>query len=176
MDLNLFKPKKETFKSDKKKLNFYIEKCTGCRICELSCSIEKEKKFVPRKARLKAIYNYPLKDAVFVCRQCVFAPCAEKCPTEAISRNGHTGPWKVDPNKCTGCGICVEVCPFGVMKLSEDNLALKCDLCNGNPRCASWCPTGALKFEPRERLGQKRREDFANKYICILKKQKYARP
>jgi carbon-monoxide dehydrogenase iron sulfur subunit len=157
----------------KKSLNFYLERCTGCRICELACSIEKQKKFVPRKARLKHNYHYPLKDVVSVCRQCAFAPCAKTCPVEAISRDSHTGAWTVDSYKCSGCGICVEACPFEMIKISEDNIALKCDLCGGNPQCAQWCPTGALIFESEEKLGQKHREDFAERYVSILKNQKY---
>jgi Fe-S-cluster-containing hydrogenase component 2 len=160
--------------SDSKKLNFYREKCIGCKICELACSIEKEKKFVPRKARLRVIYRYPFEDIAVICRQCEAAPCAEKCPEKAIERNDKTGAWEVDPNKCKRIGLCVKSCPFGVIKLFENNRALKCDLCGGNPQCALWCPTGALSFEPKERLGRKHREDFAKNYVAILKNQRYA--
>ena len=142
----------------------------------MACSIEKEKKFVPRKARLKVIYRYPFEDITVICRQCNFAPCANQCPEKAIQRNDQTGAWEVDPNKCKGCGTCVKACPFKVINLSLDNnISVKCDLCKGNPQCVRWCPTGALSFEPRERLGSKRREDFTKNYVAILKNQRYAR-
>jgi carbon-monoxide dehydrogenase iron sulfur subunit len=136
-----------------KNLSFNIDKCVGCRICELACSIEKLGKINPRKARLHAIYDYPF---------------------DAIKRDNRTGAWIVDSTKCIGCGACVEACPFGVITVSSDNnVAVKCDLCNGNPQCVLWCPTGALTYGLKERLTQERRENFAKKYTSLLKPQKF---
>jgi len=166
--------KKEACQMPWKNLSFNIDKCVGCRICELACSIEKLGKINPRKARLHAIYDYPFDDVVFICRQCVFAPCANQCKENAIKRDNRTGAWIVDSTKCIGCGACVEACPFGVITVSSDNnVAVKCDLCNGNPQCVLWCPTGALTYGLKERFTQERRENFAKKYTSLLKPQKF---
>jgi Fe-S-cluster-containing hydrogenase component 2 len=157
-----------------KKLGFNTHKCTGCRICELSCSIEKTEKINPKRARLHVFYDYPSNDRVIVCHQCNSAPCANNCPQNAISRNNDTGAWIVDEDNCIGCGTCVKVCPFKIIKLSfDDNKSVKCDLCEGDPQCVRWCPAGALTYEDQEKLAQKLRERFAKKYASLLTSQKY---
>lgn len=135
--------------------------------------MEKEKKFVPRKARLKIVYEYPFKDVAIICRQCARAPCAEQCKVGAIKRDDRTGAWIIDSNKCIECGVCVEACPFGIIALSDDNVAFKCDLCCGDPKCVSWCPTTALKYESRTKIGERNREEFAKKYAFLLQSQRY---
>ena len=54
---------------------------------------------------------------------------------------------QVAPEDCTGCGLCVEACPFGAVFYSPDkSLVLKCDLCGGMPQCVRFCRTGALLY------------------------------
>jgi Fe-S-cluster-containing hydrogenase component 2 len=48
---------------------------------------------------------------------------------------------------CTGCGTCVQACPFGMIALSsETGTALICDLCGGDPSCVKRCATGAIAY------------------------------
>ncbi|MFH0809849.1 MAG: electron transfer flavoprotein subunit alpha [Pseudomonadota bacterium] len=49
----------------------------------------------------------------------------------------------IDDNKCTGCGTCVEVCPFGAITVVEDKAVVGdgCTLCGS---CAEACPFDAL--------------------------------
>ncbi|MGC8817352.1 MAG: 4Fe-4S binding protein, partial [Candidatus Hadarchaeum sp.] len=86
-------------------------------------------------------------DGPIVCRQCENAPCAQSCPVEAIERKGWV--WAVNYQKCIGCGVCVQECPFGAIWLHpEKRTAIKCDQC-GN--CVRHCPTGKLKLaDPNE--------------------------
>ncbi len=59
---------------------------------------------------------------------------------------------KVD--KCTGCGLCVDSCPFSCIEL-KDNKALISEYCNECNACLSVCPEGALtEFAPKEGILQ----------------------
>ncbi|MCX6668842.1 MAG: 4Fe-4S binding protein, partial [Methanothrix sp.] len=55
----------------------------------------------------------------------------------------------IDLEKCTGCGSCVPVCPFGVMELVNDNAQVKegCNLCGA---CVDVCTFEAIKIEKTE--------------------------
>lgn len=49
--------------------------------------------------------------------------------------------------KCTGCGICIEVCPHTVFKVSEGKAAVvDFDLCMECGACANNCDFEALKI------------------------------
>jgi len=52
----------------------------------------------------------------------------------------------VDERKCTGCGVCREVCPFAAIEVdSKEEVALvNKALCKGCGLCASSCRSGAL--------------------------------
>jgi Fe-S-cluster-containing hydrogenase component 2 len=85
------------------------------------------------------------------CLQCVEPLCMEACPADAIVVDEMTGARVVDDNECIACGECVEACGecFDPPRLRLDpatDLALKCDLCGGDPECAEACPTGALSY------------------------------
>lgn len=130
------------------------EKCCGCRICEMACSMMHHGLFNPRKAflriemnRLPMVGTKPSEiDVPIVCLQCDPAPCSEACPEGAIEKT-ETGAWIVDKRKCTGCGLCVDACRYGMIAVNtRQKSAGKCDLCEGRPSCAAYCPTGALTF------------------------------
>jgi Fe-S-cluster-containing hydrogenase component 2 len=130
------------------------EKCCGCRICEMTCSMAHLGLFNPRKALLRVeIDRLPQLgtkasqiDVPVVCSQCDPAPCSDACPEGAIQKTDF-GAWVVDEERCTSCGLCVESCPYGMMIIgSQEESARKCDLCEGNPSCVQYCPMGALIF------------------------------
>ena len=53
----------------------------------------------------------------------------------------------VDEHKCTGCGICVEVCPYGAMAKNEQGLAqVVAASCKGCGSCAAACPEAAVSI------------------------------
>jgi len=52
--------------------------------------------------------------------------------------------------KCTGCGLCAELCRFGAVKLLPDN-RYRVDpvACEGCGVCVRFCPAGAIAFPER---------------------------
>jgi carbon-monoxide dehydrogenase iron sulfur subunit len=132
-------------------LEIEAEKCTGCHICEHFCSFHHEGAVWPGRSRIAILADSD--DGPFVpnvCRQCEDAPCAAACPEEAIALNERTGAWVVDVEVCIGCGVCVDACPYGAIVVDEQlGVALKCDLCGGEPECAAMCPSGAIRMSGR---------------------------
>lgn len=57
---------------------------------------------------------------------------------------------EVDMDKCSSCGICLSLCPYGAIKLQEHNQKDKAKiepaLCAGCGICASACPSNAITF------------------------------
>lgn len=52
---------------------------------------------------------------------------------------------RIDKDKCTGCGKCVEVCPFGAMVVPNGGRPTVVELmCEGCGVCKLVCPTGAI--------------------------------
>lgn len=128
-----------------------LDACTGCRACMVACSLVKEKKFDLNDARVwvpkmeSICLNVPI-----ICEQCDPAPCQNVCPTKAIVRDTETGALHVDREKCIGCKECIWACPFGAMSLRR-GVAVKCDLCDGQPECAKVCKPGAIKYADIDR-------------------------
>ena len=53
---------------------------------------------------------------------------------------------KVDVDKCTGCGTCVDVCPAGVFELVEGKSSpVNVDECLACLACESQCPENAIE-------------------------------
>ncbi len=50
----------------------------------------------------------------------------------------------IDRDLCTGCGICVEICPFNGVKLDEENIAVLLDACTECGACVDECPVEAI--------------------------------
>ncbi len=124
------------------------DKCTGCNRCTYVCSAVHIGVFAPTQARIK-VNNFPHKgfSAPSICFQCPSAPCHKACPEDAISRNADDVV-VVDAEKCTGCGLCVTACPYGMIEL-VGSVAAKCDYCGGDPACVKECFPGALVFQEK---------------------------
>ena len=53
---------------------------------------------------------------------------------------------EVDKDKCTGCGLCVDVCP--VEAISIDEIAVvDGDLCTDCGSCVDECPNEAISVQ-----------------------------
>ncbi|PIS30238.1 hypothetical protein COT42_03425 [Candidatus Saganbacteria bacterium CG08_land_8_20_14_0_20_45_16] len=54
----------------------------------------------------------------------------------------------VDQGVCTGCGICVDVCPHGALELVDGLAKLtKPELCDGSGECVEACPVQAISLK-----------------------------
>ncbi len=115
-----------------------IEKCLGCKSCELACALVHSKSKVleeavsetPKPQRMVTVEPAGEFGVPIQCRHCEDAPCITVCPTEAIHRCGAETPVLIEQDRCIGCRLCLMVCPFGVIDVSRDGKAVvKCDVC-----------------------------------------------
>lgn len=128
------------------KLAVREELCSGCRACELVCSMRHSSQPNPKRAtvRVSGAFPAPGRYSITYCDQC--GVCAEVCPAQAITQvQGH---YEIDADLCTGCMLCVEECPRKAMFTHEDDdVPFKCVACGD---CVAYCPRQALVDEDRE--------------------------
>ena len=54
---------------------------------------------------------------------------------------------KVDPDLCTGCGVCVDMCPMGAISLRDNTAQVDVQKCTGCGICEDECPVGAISLQ-----------------------------
>jgi Fe-S-cluster-containing hydrogenase component 2 len=123
-------------------------RCTACRTCELACSFRHGRPNRPAVPRIRAFDGgADGKHVVVTCFQCDDAACIRVCPVDALTRSDATEAVVVDDERCIGCGVCTIACPFGQIEIPAPGAtAFKCNLCDGDPACAAFCPTKALEW------------------------------
>lgn len=138
-----------------------VKKCVGCRICEVECSRKNYKNFNPRHANLQVVHLNPPVSIPNHCYLCKDAPCIAECPVivdaasgkRALFHDPKTSGLKLDNVACTGCWKCVDVCQRERSGILRKHLLSKrpegfCTLCDGDPSCVKYCPTGAMARVP----------------------------
>ncbi len=135
-----------------KRILVNVDRCSGCRQCEMICSFTHENAFGSSISRITV-----MKEDVFgldlpiVCWHCSSCNAMENCPTEALERN-EGGLIFVNEEKCIGCEICSKTCTIGAIKLHpKRSTPLICDQCGGKPLCVERCPTKALTYVEAEK-------------------------
>ncbi len=125
------------------------DKCVGCRLCEMVCSLTHEGECSTAKSRIRIFRDEEFgNNLVALCLQCEDAYCLESCACGALSRDERTGAVVVDDNSCTACEECIAACPIGAIYLSkEKDSVFKCDLCAGDPECVKFCTRQALTLK-----------------------------
>ncbi|MEW6665185.1 MAG: 4Fe-4S dicluster domain-containing protein [Thermodesulfobacteriota bacterium] len=147
-----------------KQVFVHLDKCMGCRSCQIACAVEHSK----AKSLFAAVAETPMpryrlyvekgdgKKIPLTCRHCEDAPCLEACISGALFRDDR-GLVMQRYERCVGCWTCLMVCPFGVVgRQKERRVAVKCDRCANLevPSCVSACPTRALVFAEEEAFGK----------------------
>ncbi|MFQ5925109.1 MAG: 4Fe-4S dicluster domain-containing protein [Dehalococcoidia bacterium] len=156
-----------------------MERCQGCRTCELVCRVEHS----TDKSLLGALGETPVpRRRLFVeldgsvkipvlCRHCEDAPCLNACISGAIYRDAKTNAVMSNPDKCIGCWTCIMVCPYGVINRSlERRVSVKCDLCpdRETPACVDSCPTKALVYTEPEEFSHTKRQSYTQMVSHIV--------
>ncbi len=138
-------------KIDKKKkiiktIKIDVDKCNGCRACEVICSAfhaaPKYSSNNPARSRIRIIRE-PLRD--------LYVPvyAGEYTVAECAGRDKYT----IDGKEYDECSFCRASCPSrDEFKEPDSGLPLKCDMCEGEeePLCVKWCLVDALTLEERE--------------------------
>ncbi len=147
-----------------------INKCNGCHACQVACKDEHVgndwtpiAKSQPDTGQFWLKLTQKLRGTVpkvkvayrpHLCMHCDIAPCMNSCPVKGAIYKRDDGLVIIDPVKCTGCKICVDMCPYDVIFFNEEvNIAQKCTGCAHlldegwqEPRCVDACPTTALRL------------------------------
>ena len=183
-----------------------LRRCDGCQStgkppqCTQACI---EGHFAPEPMEWIQVYEGPLGAGAngatqFLpapCQQCQNPPCVNVCPVAATFSTPE-GTVLIDQQRCIGCRICMEACPYdrrffnwGNAPLPPEALfmgyhpehqtpairgtVMKCDFCpdlaraGRLPYCAQGCPNGAIYYGDLE-------EDVATNGLEVVKLSKFA--
>lgn len=136
-----------------KTIKIDVDKCNGCRACEMICSAfhanPKYSSNNPARSRIRVI-RHPLKD--------IYVPvyAGENARAECMGRDKYV----IEGKEYEECAFCRAACPSrDVFKEPDSGLPLKCDMCESDPTlkeplCVQWCITDALTYEEREEEGE----------------------
>jgi benzoyl-CoA reductase subunit BamC len=128
-----------------KTIKIDVDKCHGCRACELICSAfhatPKYSSNNPARSRIRIIRD-PMRD--------MYVPvyAGQYTVAECAGRDKYT----IDGKEYDECSFCRASCPSRDEFIEPDSgLPLKCDMCEGEePLCVKWCTVDALVVVERE--------------------------
>ncbi len=146
-----------------KTIRIDVDKCNGCRACEVICSAfhaaPKYSSNNPARSRIRIIRD-PLRD--------IYVPvyAGEYTVAECAGRDKYM----IDGKEYDECAFCRASCPSrDEFKEPDSGLPLKCDMCEGEdePLCVKWCHAEALIYEEREETILEDQEEQENMEIGL---------
>ncbi|MBI4881140.1 MAG: (4Fe-4S)-binding protein [Planctomycetes bacterium] len=159
-----------------KTIKINVDKCNGCRACEVICSAShaspRYSSTNPARARVRVIRE-PLAD--------IYIPvyAGEYTAAECAGRDKYV----IGGKEYAECAFCRASCPSrDFFKEPDSDLPLKCDMCESDPTlkeplCVQWCLADALTFEERteEAAPQAAPEDVDAGLEALANKHGWAR-
>lgn len=143
-----------------------IDKCTGCRSCEMACSAfhatPKYSGINPAKARIRVVIDelngvyVPIRAGGYTAAEC-------------MGRDKYT----IDGKEYDECAFCRASCPSrDYFKEPDSGLPLRCDMCENEPplsepMCVQVCDIGALSYEEEREEEGKEEEKRADLEIGL---------
>ena len=132
-----------------KEIKVDVDKCTGCRACEMACSAyhaqPRYSSINPARSRIRVISD-ELNDEYVPIR------AGDYTQAECTGRHSYT----ISGKEYSECSFCVASCPSRDYFIEPDSgLPLKCDMCESvpplaEPMCVKVCMTDALIYVERE--------------------------
>lgn len=132
-----------------KRIKVNLDKCNGCRACEIACSAfharPKYSSVNPARSRIRVVVDL-LNDEYVPIRACDYTKAG--CDGRRV--------YTINGKEYSECSFCGSVCPTrDLFKEPDSGLPLKCDMCEDDPppkepMCVQACQLGALAYEERE--------------------------
>jgi benzoyl-CoA reductase subunit BamC len=132
-----------------KEIKVDIDKCTGCRACEMACSAfhakPKYSSINPARSRIRVVTD-ELNDEYVPIR------AGDYTPSECNGRHIYI----INGKQYSECSFCGASCPSRDYFIEPDSgLPLKCDMCESvppllEPMCVQVCEAEALTYVERE--------------------------
>ena len=136
-----------------KEIKVDVDKCIGCRACEVACSAfhasPKYSSVNPARSRIRVMID-DLKDVYVPIR------AGNYTPAECTGRNTYT----IDGKEYRECSFCRVSCPTkDFFKEPDSGLPITCDMCESvpplsEPMCVQVCKYDALTYEEWEEEGE----------------------
>jgi len=193
-----------------------LDACIGCKACSVACKTEFGVPLGVFRSSVKELEEgtYPNAKRTFVpwlCNHCENPVCIEVCPVDEVEAvftwpdgtkekyskratyRRPDGLVLVAQDRCVGCGLCVDECPYGVRFLNPakktvspdaigDSPADKCDMCVHRleaglvPACVNTCQGNARIAgdlnDPNSEISRVLKE----KKVAVLLPEKGTRP
>ena len=111
-----------------------VSRCTGCRTCAVACKdahnlpvglnlrrVLEEASGSWRQDRMTGAWHQDVRAwyVSIACNHCENPACVKVCPTKAHYKRAEDGLVVIDRDKCVGCGMCAQACPYGAPQLAR---------------------------------------------------------